>query len=178
MRLTARLIPALILGLTLSVTACGGGAAGPPVAAATGTRAASASGGSAGGGKAKLTQNELAYAQCMRGHGVPDFPDPGPNGFSQAGIDKQSPAVQAAEKTCRPLMTAGLSPVVPSATQLLAFAQCIRQHGYPDFPDPTVSGGVIHVDWKSVGASATSPQVQAVMRQCSKYLKRNSGSGS
>jgi hypothetical protein len=46
----------------------------------------------------------LANAQCMRSHGVPNFPDPSANGStlipSSSGIDPQSPAFQHATKAC------------------------------------------------------------------------------
>jgi hypothetical protein len=50
----------------------------------------------------------LRFSQCMRAHGVPNFPDPsfGAGGGIQlgfrrgSGIDPQSPAFQAAQKAC------------------------------------------------------------------------------
>ena len=62
-------------------------------------------------GSAQYTK-ALAYAQCMRSHGVPNFPDPtfqtGPNGGvgvgirigNNSGIDPNSPAFQEAQKAC------------------------------------------------------------------------------
>lgn len=96
------------------------------------------------------SRNTLAYSDCMRAHGVPNFPDPGSNG----GIDKDkiiavgnSPQEQAAEQTCLRYMPAnGLGPEPTSQqtrTQLsgtLAFASCMRDHGFPRFPDPTSQG--------------------------------------
>lgn len=46
------------------------------------------------------------FAQCMRAHGVPDFPDPNPGGtppFPASSIEKLdpgSPQLQAAFKAC------------------------------------------------------------------------------
>jgi hypothetical protein len=56
--------------------------------------------------QAQEQAQELAFAKCMRSHGVPAFPDPqGPNGAPvnpQAGqIDPNSPIVKAAIATCR-----------------------------------------------------------------------------
>ncbi|HWD69167.1 MAG TPA: hypothetical protein VG293_03170 [Solirubrobacteraceae bacterium] len=71
---------------------------------------------------AKLKQGALKMAECMRSHGVPNFPDPkittGPGGKGVAvrigggprsaggggGLNPGSPAFQAAQKTCMPLM--------------------------------------------------------------------------
>src|SRR5215831_15081286 len=56
------------------------------------------SGGSAPAGPATY-RAELAYAQCMRAHGLPGFPDPGPPGgprFSvRLNVNPSSPAAQA-----------------------------------------------------------------------------------
>lgn len=65
---------------------------------------------------AKLRAGALAMARCMRTHGVPHFPDPvvstGPGGLGigvktragSVGMDPSSPAFQAAQKLCQPLM--------------------------------------------------------------------------
>lgn len=58
--------------------------------------------------QARMQQQVLKFAACMRAHGVPNFPDPqlnqgkvairiGPN----SGIDPQSPQFQAAQKACQ-----------------------------------------------------------------------------
>ena len=59
--------------------------------------------------RAQRLQQAVAFAACMRSHGIP-FPDPStaagnPAGFYQAlqSINTNSPAVQAAGKTCRSL---------------------------------------------------------------------------
>ena len=105
---------------------------------------------------------QLAMAQCMRRHGVSDFPDPtqGPGGgtgftistspgsrtLTVDGTTFSGPAFTAAAKACRfggP--PRGAAAVVPASqrARLVAFARCMRSHGL-DFPDPTFpsSGGV------------------------------------
>jgi hypothetical protein len=61
---------------------------------------------------ARMKQQALAMARCMRSHGVTNFPDPqfgtGPGGgatvkIAGTGIDFNSPAFQAAQKACQPL---------------------------------------------------------------------------
>jgi hypothetical protein len=91
----------------------------------------------------------------MRAHGVPNFPDPGPNGgmsvnLSSAGstvtidgIAFNGPIFQAAEKICKPLGdSSGGNPPVPEQQRraLLDFAKCMRQHGIP-YNDPTFPPG-------------------------------------
>jgi hypothetical protein len=47
----------------------------------------------------------LAFARCMRAHGVPNFADPTAHGLAvPAGIDPNSPAFQAAFQACRRLL--------------------------------------------------------------------------
>jgi hypothetical protein len=48
-------------------------------------------------------KNDIAYAKCMRSHGVTNFPDPDPNtgnSFALNGVDVNSSQVQAADKAC------------------------------------------------------------------------------
>ncbi len=107
---------------------------------------ASACGGSSGGHSQDPLAQALAYAKCMRQHGVANFPDPvqGPNGHvSQGGLGLNSPQAIAARQACRSLAPAGpvsqaVSPVQQRA--FLAWAGCLRVSGVPDFPDPTFSG--------------------------------------
>jgi hypothetical protein len=95
--------------------------------------------------------SQLALAQCMRSHGVPNFPDPSSGGgFSVVaspgssnltidGVAFGGPAFESAVKTCK-LLGGGTSPPPLSASQKqkrLAFAQCMRTHGVPNYPDPT-----------------------------------------
>jgi hypothetical protein len=127
-----RIIPLALLAAAVSLPVAGCGAGSSTTSPATNSR------------------NTLAYSDCMRAHGVPTFPDPGPNG----GIDKNkiiavgnSPQEQAAEQTCLRYMPAdGLGPEPTSQqtrarlTGTLAFANCLRDHGFPRFPDPTSQG--------------------------------------
>lgn len=84
----------------------------------------------------------LAFAQCMRSHGVPNLPDPsGQGGFIiPATVNVASPAFQAAQATCKKLMPGG-GPLAHASEQqkqhLVATTQCMRSHGVPGFPDPT-----------------------------------------
>jgi hypothetical protein len=85
----------------------------------------------------------------MRTHGVPNFPDPGSTGVIQlapgSGLDPASPAFKSAQASCTKLLPGGGprgAPPPPSASEVraaLAWAQCIREHGVPNFPDPSTS---------------------------------------
>jgi hypothetical protein len=86
----------------------------------------------------------LKEAQCMRSHGVPNFPDPRPGGPSVIPnwINPQAPAFKSAQKACAQFVGGGGSPAVGSESErlaLLSLAKCMRSHGFPGFPDPTTS---------------------------------------
>jgi hypothetical protein len=49
----------------------------------------------------------LKLAQCMRSHGVQNYPDPNPanpNVVRLSGVDPSSPQFQTAQKVCEPLV--------------------------------------------------------------------------
>jgi hypothetical protein len=123
--------------------------------------------------------SQLALSQCMRSHGVADFPDPSAaGGFSISGapggatltVDGTTfggPRFESAVKTCK-LFGGGTSPPLPSARQrrdAVAFAQCMRKHGVPSFPDPTfpASGGIAS---EVSLAGQASPAFQKAAQAC------------
>jgi hypothetical protein len=85
------------------------------------------------------------YAQCMRDNGVPDFPDPEPNGeFRGQGHEQQNdPKFAAATEKCRSLAPGGEHEKTGDPAfvdQMRAYSQCMRDNGVPDFPDPDPDG--------------------------------------
>ena len=89
----------------------------------------------------KVTDQDKAVklAECIRAHGVPHFPDPDAKGEFQFGIDVTPAVWQKAVHACKALEPPGAlsgkrSPKQQSAA--LRFAQCIRENGVKDFPDP------------------------------------------
>ena len=90
----------------------------------------------------------LKFSRCMRSHGVPNFPDPttghGIQFTSSSGLDPASPAFKSARSACKKVLPGGGpgNAPPPSASDLhqaLVWAQCIRKHGVPNFPDPSAS---------------------------------------
>ncbi len=89
-------------------------------------------------------QSLLAFSECMRSHGVPNFPDPGSRGGLNIGgtsINPFSPSFKAAQGTCNKLLPGG-GPGSRQASeqqkeQLVAISECMRSHGVTGFPDPT-----------------------------------------
>jgi hypothetical protein len=155
---------AAVAGCTVLVAACGAGSG-----TGTGTTNSQAAYSAA-----------LRLATCMRAHGVPDFPDPGTAGSHVAEVlpqsDLGSPVFQAAAKTCRKYGSGlGLTPHPLSAAQrrrLIAFSQCMRTHGVPNFPDPTfpASGGArLGAPPSSIGAG--TPAFTRAMTACGRPLK-------
>jgi hypothetical protein len=92
---------------------------------------------------ASREDSTLKFAQCMRAHGVSNFPDPTPgNGIdiAGAGLNPRSPSFQSAQQACRKLLPTKGPPPHMTASELrraFAFARCMRARGVPSFPDPT-----------------------------------------
>ena len=147
------------------------------LAAACGSGGGSGSNATAG---TSANQDLLAYARCMRSHGVPGFPDPGPNGqvpktaVVSAFRSTSNSVAQSASKACQQLMPqGGLGPQRPQLStsqqqqlqaQVLRAARCIRSHGVPNLPDPTVDS---HGDI-SVGGNVNtnSPHFKSAAQAC------------
>lgn len=89
----------------------------------------------------------VRYADCMRAHGVPNFPDPLDGGFPlrTSGINVSSPAFISAQKACAGLQPGGSAEPAPiTGEQLYEMAEkarCIRDHGFANFPDPSLTAG-------------------------------------
>lgn len=156
-----------------------------PIVAVAGCAALVAACGAGSGTGTGTTNNPAAYstalklANCMRAHGVSDFPDPGASGGLQAApapSSDQSPAFQAATKACRRFGggLGGPPQPIPAAMRrkLIAFSQCMRTHGVPDYPDPTFpgSGGAI-INPRQANFNPASPAVQRASRQCGHPLR-------
>jgi hypothetical protein len=122
---------------------CGGGGGSASGVAHLGTGAAS-TGTSAASESGSPESQALAFARCMRAHGLPNFPDPSPGGnfeFSKrSGIGPSSRAFQTARAKCKAYVPPGPGSGPPPSAQTLArflrIARCMRAHGVPDFPDP------------------------------------------
>jgi hypothetical protein len=127
----------------------------------------------------------------MRSHGVPNFPDPGSGGAipkanaQQLGVS--SSQFSAAQQACQHMLPAPggsledqahqcmVSGVCPQAlvqqmlTAQQTFARCMRSHGEPEFPDPTLDsqGRPVFV-WSisKTGMNPNSAQFQANEAAC------------
>lgn len=147
---------AVAAGVTLLAAACSSGSS----ASAGSTSSAAAS---------SAVQQELAYARCMRSHGVANFPDPNPAGGFDGTTQLQSnPNYASADSTCKSLLpNGGSGKASQNESQLLQIARCMRSHGVPNYPDPNPNPTVNpRVQLAQAGIDVNSPQFQAASRTC------------
>jgi hypothetical protein len=118
------------------------------VSCAVALAACGSSGKPKGGSRSAAASVGIRYSECMRAHGVPNFPDPTSVGagvqlLGGAGVNTQSPAFASAQNACQKLLPGGTpGPGSYSATQIkqgVKLAACMRAHGLRSFPDPTDS---------------------------------------
>ena len=148
---TARTAAALIATAALALMA----------AACSGTPSSADHGGSPTAAGSSNSPSAVAYSHCMRSKGVPDYPDPGSDGqvpkTSAQHLGVSSSVFDAARQACGHLLptTGGsltssslqqcyLALVCPQAlvqhamSAGLQFSRCMRSHGVPNWPDPTI----------------------------------------
>ena len=158
---------ALLATFSMLAAGCGGGGGSPQVATvASSTTTATTT-----------SRNQLsamdAFSQCMRSHGVANFPDPQhyAGGNVKLTIHNLSPS-PAALTACTPLIpTNGGSQETAHQrqTQLadeLSFAKCMRSHGVTNFPDPTSQGDLSVTMVEAHGVDVRSPAVLRIVQKC------------
>jgi hypothetical protein len=182
-RTGARLRPACLAAvalasLTILAAGCSGGSSGTSAA------------GSSSSGSSAMSQ-ALKYSECMRSHGIADFPDP--NGKGQITVTVNGPGsdlvstnqkFQAAEAACESLQPAGGTPAQQQQDYAaeLKYAQCMQSHSV-DVPDPRAPGAGPGSQRNSGSNSGTagngvdpnSPQYIAANNACQHYLPAGSG---
>ncbi len=113
----------------------------------------------------------VKFAECMRQNGVNDFPDPTASGdftidavANGSSVNTNTAAFTQAMSACKNLEPPGFTGTTRSSQQqsaALAFAQCIRDNGVKDFPDPTKDAPL--VDTNLIPSSAT-PEGMTILR--------------
>jgi hypothetical protein len=100
-----------------------------------------AAGSSDAGASKKLSARDKAvkFAECIRQHGVSDFPDPNAKNDFEYGVSVTPAVWKKATTACKDLQPPGTlsskrTPKEQSAS--LRLAQCVRANGVKDFPDP------------------------------------------
>jgi len=145
-------------------------------------------------------QNEalLAFAQCLRDNGI-DVDDPqvgstgaraffggGPGGDDDR-IDRRSEEFIAANEACGGILEASRPEIDPETQQelleqQLALAQCVRDNGYEQYPDPVIGSdgrlertrGLASAD---LGIDRRSPEFQEVIATCRDEMGAEGGPG-
>ena len=183
--LTGLALPAAAL-LCLALLAGCGGSSSPGVAHIGNAGSTTASSGSSGGApesnevSAATQEKMVKFAQCMRTHGEPEFPEPAEGHIivhnqNGHGPNPESSQFQAAEKACKQYAPVKQAPSPAQQAkiqeQALKFSDCMRHHGVPNFPTPEFPAGGHSVRLKvraggSTGIEPNSPQFQAAQKAC------------
>jgi hypothetical protein len=179
------------------IAGCGGSSSNPGVARLASGASSGADPGAGGSSSpesessASAQQKMIAFSRCMRTHGVPEFPEPteghllihsSDHNGRVTGVNPRSAQFQAATKACAKLAPKGGKPPSPAVQaklqeKALQFAQCMRTHGVPSFPDPEFSrggGGIgIRIGGGKGGPSRIdpgSPRFQAAQKACQSIM--------
>ncbi len=151
----ARWVPAIGPAIIIAaVTIAGCGSSSKPNSATVSTSAATP--------RSRLAQ-AVRFSDCMRGHGVSNFPDPGQPKNVLTKSEVNSPRFQAAQNACvrlaPPPQPESAATQRARKTAALAFARCIRSHGFPSFPDPTANGELTPEMATAAGINLHQPAV-------------------
>lgn len=152
---------ALLVAIAMSAAACSGA-----------NRPGVASGGSSSP-TGSASQSALAFSRCMRSHGIPNYPDPGGNGATkktarQLGVSDSK--YDTALRACAHLLPNDGGPdraeTRREMTVLRSFARCMRSHGVPNWPDPTVDPGWRANFYLQQKVDANAPQIVTKIHAC------------
>jgi hypothetical protein len=167
-------------------------------AACSGGGSSTNAGGSPHVGGSASSQSVVAFSACMRSHGVPNFPDPDSGGelpktdAGQLGVSTSQ--FQTAQQACQHLLPTGgslkqreeqcivhNSGCTPALVQQMLtadrkFAQCMRSHGWPNFPDPTPQsdGPVFNITAAGIfDAESHTHRFEATLDVCERLVGGN-----
>lgn len=147
-------IAALLMSVALFAGACAGDGDKPDNSAV-------------GGSGSSAPADAQPFANCMRENGLPDFKDPQPGKGMGEGIDVNSGAFKKAMDACKNLMPAGDPGAGDqgqwSSSDKLKYAQCMRENGVPNFPDPDENGGF------KLDTDPNTPQFKTAETACAQH---------
>lgn len=164
--MTRPLRPLAALALILALTAAGCG--GDDDASTASTAAATSA----------VQDRAVAFATCMRENGVDEFPDPDASGeltidgvLNGSSIDPGSRTWTRAVEACRDLQPPGFTGddevTDEERDTRLAFAECMRENGVRDFPDPVDGEPLVNTNRIPSAATESGMGVlNAAMRAC------------
>ena len=195
-RRRARSRPARIVVVVIATVALAGAAAG-----CTGSSSTGRAGGAPHATASTNSSSAVAYSACMRTHGVANYPDPDSEGHLTKGGAQQlgvsSSQFEAAQRACADLfpniggsfmdqfhgcVEGGVCPqalVQQALTLMRNLAQCLRSHGVPNWPDPTISSrGAPFFDASGAGlthAYTHSAAVESKIAECERQVGGSTG---
>lgn len=149
-----------VAAISLLTAGCGGGSARSTTAATT------------------TQTGAVAFARCMREHGLSNWPDPTSNGvFDKSKLEQlgySAGRVRAiVQRACGHLLPNGGGGRPETAQQTrtrvadaLAFARCMRARGFPGFPDPTNQGELSPEMVTAAGIDLHQPQLLTAGLAC------------
>ena len=152
--------------------------------------------GSPNAGGSTVAASLVRYSACMRSHGVPNYPDPDSSGQlpkpDAHHLGVSSSQLRASQQTCQHLLPNSGDAINASSVQQCmeaddcpkslvqqvldeerSFAQCMRSHGVPNWPDPiTDSQGrpVFAISISKDGFNPYSKPIWAKGNECSHVM--------
>jgi hypothetical protein len=149
----------------------------------SGSPRASTSNVDSGNDSDSVREQALRFAACMRDNGVKDFPDPDASGeltidaiANGSSLDTNSAQFQRALTACKDLEPSGFTGQKRTPAQqeaALEFAQCIRDNGVKDFPDPTTDSPLIDTNRiPSTGTQRGMSILHAAMQRCGDFAAK------
>ncbi|HEV7493621.1 hypothetical protein [Baekduia sp.] len=148
------------------------------ISAGCGSNAPSEIGTTSSSGTATTAREKaVKFAECVRDNGVSAFPDPDASGeltidgvANGSSLDTNSAVFKKAIGVCKDLEPPGFTGRKRSAREqdsALRFAQCVRDNGVKDFPDP--AKGEPLVDTRRIPSTDRSggmSVLNAAMQKC------------
>jgi hypothetical protein len=172
--MSEKLRPVAALALVALLGSIGAGC-GSSATSATGAANSTAGRSGTGAGKSATGEDKtVKFAACMRASGVPHFPDANAKGEFVFGIDVSPVVWQRAVNACKALQPPGTlsaKRTPKQQTASLRFAQCMREDGVKDFPDP--ANGEPLINTYRIPSSATSGGMSilnAAIQKCRSVL--------
>lgn len=173
-------IGALLVAGALGFAACGGGSGDPPHIASVGTNASQRKGTPTTTqpiGNPTLLLDE--WAACIRSHGDPNQVDPTIDANKDIEITMRnvsptlSSAVHGSTGPCSNYLLSAeaalrggqAAPQAPSIAQEIAYVDCMRTNGVPNYPDPSADGDT---RFEGTGINTNSTAFENADELCSK----------
>jgi len=180
--ITTRRLRGLAGGLIACVALAAGCSSGGPDG--RGVASVSSPNGSSSSSAGSTKASALAYSQCMRAHGIKDFPDPDANGDIrlEAGpgsdLGPDNPQFKVASAACKSLLPNQGAPPKGVKAANLKYAKCMRGHGIKDFPDPNPDGTLQIQATPGSDLDPNNPLFKKANDACKQYLPDGGKGGS